>query len=241
MGIFIFLVILVIAMVVWYKVQKYKTENGTIDLNEDKLIKKFNGLVKKINPRNIEDVKLDLFKILDKYKFIKCEQFIENRTHIQASRKQVQEQIRATDSSRSAVKDNILRLKRSENPDEILGAQLAYQYEKLGEMTEQLKSAEMTLLKKDSEFDRELDLFNSKFALKKAEVSMMIANAISLKNISSIDIRLEDLVSEFQQKVAEQENADYVRGKLYGNSESAASESTFDFDAYKQKFTDFAE
>ena len=66
---------------------------------------------------------------------------------------------------------------------------------------------------------------------------MIIANAISLKNISTIDIRLEDLVSEFQQKVDEQENADYVRGKLYGAAEATQSE--FDIEAYKQKFADF--
>ena len=102
---------------------------------------------------------------------------------------------------------------------------------------EKLKVAKENLLRKECEFDREIDMFNSKFALKKAEVSMMIANAISLKNVSSIDIRLEDLVSEFQTKVEEQENADYVRGKIYG-TEVQNTDSSFNLEEYKQKFVD---
>ena len=231
MGFLSLIIFAIVAFVAWYFIAKYRTENGTINVNENELVKKFNKTVKRLTERNIEDVKADLYKILDKYKFVKCEQFIENRTQIQSARKQVEEQMWETTNSRSNVKNQIHKLKSETNKDNTnLGAQLVYQYDKL-------KSTKDALERKECEFDRELDLFNSKFALKKAEVSMMIANAVTLKNISSIDIRLEDLVSEFKQKVDEQENADYVRGKLYGTTETTQSE--FDIEAYKQKFADF--
>ena len=235
----LYIIIFVIAVVtVWYFVAKRNSEYGTINVNENELIKKFNRAVKRLTERNIETVKADLFKILDKYKFVKCEQFIENRTQIQSACKHVIEQIEQTIRSRSDVKRQIQALKVSNTPDTNLGAQLVYQYDMLSEMIEKLEAAKDNLTRKECEFDRELGLFNSKFALKKAEVSMMIANAISLKNISTIDIRLEDLVSEFQQKVEEQENADYVRNKLYGTT-SIPTETSFDIDAYRQKFADF--
>lgn len=228
----------IVVVTIWYFVAKRRSEYGTVNVNENELIKKFNRVVKRLTERNIEDVKADLFKILDRYKFIKCEQFIENRAQIQSARKQVTEQIEQTIRSRSDVRRQVQNLKESGNPDATLGAQLVYQYDMLGEMIEKLEVAKDNLTRKEYEFDRELGLFNSKFALKKAEVSMMIANAISLKNISTIDIRLEDLVSEFQQKVDEQENSDYVRTKLYGAA-TVATETSFDVDAYKQKFADF--
>lgn len=228
----------IVVVTIWYFVAKRRSEYGTVNVNENELIKKFNRVVKRLTERNIEDVKADLFKILDRYKFIKCEQFIENRAQIQSARKQVTEQIEQTIRSRSDVRRQVQNLKESGNPDANLGAQLVYQYDMLGEMIEKLEVAKDNLTRKEYEFDRELGLFNSKFALKKAEVSMMIANAISLKNISTIDIRLEDLVSEFQQKVDEQENSDYVRTKLYGAA-TVATETSFDVDAYKQKFADF--
>lgn len=238
MGFLSLIVFAIVAFVAWYFIAKYRTENGTINVNENELVKKFNKTVKRLTERNIEDVKADLYKILDKYKFVKCEQFIENRTQIQSARKQVEEQMRETTNSRANVKNQIHKLKSETNKDNTnLGAQLVYQYDMLGDIYNKLKSTKDALERKECEFDRELDLFNSKFALKKAEVSMMIANAVTLKNISTIDIRLEDLVSEFKQKVDEQENADYVRGKLYGAAEATQSE--FDIEAYKQKFADF--
>ena len=238
MGFFSLIIFAIVAFVAWYFIAKYKSENGSININENELVKKFNKTVRKLTERNIEDVKSDLYKILDKYKFVKCEQFIENRTQIQSARKQVMEQMRETSNSRTNVKNQIVKLKSETNKDNSnLGAQLVYQYDMLGEIYEKLKVTSEALERKECEFDRELDLFNSKFALKKAEVSMMIANAVTLKNISTIDIRLEDLVSEFQQKVEEQENTDYVRGKLYGTAETTHSE--FDIEAYKQKFETF--
>lgn len=235
---FSIILLTIVGTAIWYFVKKNKSEHGSINVNENELVKKFNRVVRRLTERNIEDVKADLFKILDKYKFVKCEQFIENRTQIYSARKHVEEQIIQTTRSRSDVKTQIANLKKSDTPDANLGAQLVYQYDMLGEMVQKLEVAKESLVRKECEFDRELGLFNSKFALKKAEVSMMIANAISLKNISTIDIRLEDLVAEFQKKADEQENADYVRGKLYGTT-TVTTDSTFDVDAYKQKFADF--
>ena len=239
MGILIFFFLMVIGVVAWYLVKKHTVENGSISVNENEIIKKFNKTVRRLTSRNIEDVKSDLFKILDKYKFVKCEQFIENRSQIQSARKQIEEQIRQTERARSDVSFQIRKLKSDSNVDEVLGAQLVYQYETMGDMVTKLTVAKDNLLTKECEFDRELDMFNSKFALKKAEVSMMVANAISMKNISSIDIRLEDLVAEFQQKANEQENADYVRGKIYGTPSPTSTTTEFNVEEYKTKFNNF--
>ena len=238
MVLFSFLILVILAVVITYFILKHRNENGSLNVNENELVKKFNKVVKRITERNIEDVKADLFRILDKYKFVKCEQFIENRTQIKSARSYVEEQINATTKAEADVVAQLRRLKNSENPDVVLGAQLLYQSDSMKAIIEKLKVAKENLLKKECEFDREIDMFNSKFALKKAEVSMMIANAISLKNVSSIDIKLEDLVSEFQTKVEEQENADYVRGKIYG-TEVQNADSSFNLEEYKQKFVDF--
>ena len=109
----IFLVI--VGVTIWYFVTKHRSEYGTVNVNENELIKKFNRVVRRLTERNIEDVKADLFKILDKYKFIKCEQFIENRTQIQSARKQVEEQMRETTNSRANVKNQIHKLKSETN------------------------------------------------------------------------------------------------------------------------------
>ena len=66
----------IVVVTIWYFVAKRRSEYGTVNVNENDLIRKFNRVVKRLTERNIEDVKADLFKILDRYKFIKCEQFI---------------------------------------------------------------------------------------------------------------------------------------------------------------------
>ena len=129
MGFFSLIIFCIVAFVAWYFIAKYKSENGSININENELVKKFNKTVRKLTERNIEDVKSDLYKILDKYKFVKCEQFIENRTQIQSARKQVLEQMRETINSRTNVKNQIVKLKSEIGKDNTnLGAQLVYQY-----------------------------------------------------------------------------------------------------------------
>ena len=57
----------IVVVTIWYFVAKRRSEYGTVNVNENELIKKFNRVVKRLTERNIEDVKADLFKILDRY------------------------------------------------------------------------------------------------------------------------------------------------------------------------------
>ena len=100
-----------------------------------------------------------------------------------------------------------------------------------------MEEIKTNLEEKDAHLEREIESFNAKYAMKKAEVSMMIAEAISIKNVSKIDLRLNDLVTEFKNKAEEQENANYVKSKVY-NLENEASEPV-DIEAYKEKFLNF--
>ena len=61
MGFFSLILFAIVAFVAWYFIAKYRTENGSINVSENELVKKFNKTVKRLTERNIEDVKADCF------------------------------------------------------------------------------------------------------------------------------------------------------------------------------------
>ena len=208
-----------------------------ISLSESKIVKKFNRLVRSINERNINTVKDDLLDVIEEYKAVKVNQFIDSKNQISSSLRIISEEIENSQASRSNIKKQISKLKSEETPDVSLGASLVYQYEHIGDMISRMSDIKKNLQEKDSQLDREIETFNVKYAMKKAEISMMIAEAISIKNISKIDLRLSDLVTEFKTKVEEQENENYVKSKVY-NIENDNTE-PIDIDVYKNKFFEF--
>lgn len=230
------LVIAAVAIIA-YRLITSENETDKVSLSESKIIKKFNRLVRSINERNINTVKDELLDVIEEYKAVKVNQFIDSKNQISSSMRIIDEEIENSKTSRNNVKKQITKLKSESNPDVAVGASLVYQYERVGEMINRMNEIKKNLDEKEAHLDREIESFNAKYAMKKAEISMMIAEAISIKNVSNIDLRLNDLVTEFKTKAEEQENANYVKSKVY-NIENDGSE-PIDVDAYKDKFLAF--
>ena len=170
---------------------------------------------------------------------MKVNQFIDSKNQISSSKRIINEEIANSELSRANVKKQIVKLKNTTNPDVANGASLVYQYERISVMINRMEEIKNSLEEKDAHLEREIETFNAKYAMKKAEVSMMIAQAISIKNVSNIDLRLNDLVTEFKTKAEEQENSNYIKSKVYHLEKD--SDEPVDIDAYKQKFLDFDE
>ena len=227
--------IAVIAILVYRLVSG--NDSDKITLSESKIVKKFNRLVRSINERNINTIKDELLDVIEEYKAVKVNQFIDSKNQISSSMRIINEEMETSNLSRANVKKQIAKLKQENNPDVAVGASLVYQYERMGDIINRMTDIKKSLEEKEAHLEREIESFNAKYAMKKAEVSMMIAEAISIKNVSNIDLRLNDLVTEFKAKAEEQENANYVKNKVY-HLESDSTE-PLDVDAYKDKFLSF--
>jgi hypothetical protein len=239
MFILISAIVIAVVAIIAYRIVVGSNNSDQISLSESKIVKKFNRLVRSINERNINTVKDELLEVIEEYKAVKVNQFIDSKNQISSSKRIINEEIANSELSRANVKKQIVKLKNTTNPDVANGASLVYQYERISDMINRMEEIKNSLEEKDAHLEREIETFNAKYAMKKAEVSMMIAQAISIKNVSNIDLRLNDLVTEFKTKAEEQENANYVKNKVYHLEKD--SDEPVDIDAYKQKFLDFDE
>ena len=239
MFILISAIVIAVVAIIAYRIVVGSNNSDQISLSESKIVKKFNRLVRSINERNINTVKDELLEVIEEYKAVKVNQFIDSKNQISSSKRIINEEIANSELSRANVKKQIVKLKNTTNPDVANGASLVYQYERISVMINRMEEIKNSLEEKDAHLEREIETFNAKYAMKKAEVSMMIAQAISIKNVSNIDLRLNDLVTEFKTKAEEQENSNYIKSKVYHLEKD--SDEPVDIDAYKQKFLDFDE
>lgn len=239
MFILISTIVIAVVAIIAYRIVVGSNNSDQISLSESKIVKKFNRLVRSINERNINTVKDELLEVIEEYKAVKVNQFIDSKNQISSSKRIINEEIANSELSRANVKKQIVKLKNTTNPDVANGASLVYQYERISDMINRMEEIKNSLEEKDAHLEREIETFNAKYAMKKAEVSMMIAQAISIKNVSNIDLRLNDLVTEFKTKAEEQENSNYIKSKVYHLEKD--SDEPVDIDAYKQKFLDFDE
>lgn len=239
MFILISAIVIAVVAIIAYRIVVGSNNSDQISLSESKIVKKFNRLVRSINERNINTVKDELLEVIEEYKAVKVNQFIDSKNQISSSKRIINEEIANSELSRANVKKQIVKLKNTTNPDVANGASLVYQYERISDMINRMEEIKNSLEEKDAHLEREIETFNAKYAMKKAEVSMMIAQAISIKNVSNIDLRLNDLVTEFKTKAEEQENSNYIKSKVYHLEKD--SDEPVDIDAYKQKFLDFDE
>ena len=111
----ILLVIVLAIIVIAIFVVKYFDSpelEKTVKLSEDKIVNKFNNLLKKISPRNIETVKKELLDTLDQYKAVKKAQFVEARSLITSSISAVEEKLRI--SVESSIRREMLSIRLKE-------------------------------------------------------------------------------------------------------------------------------
>ena len=123
------------------------------------------------------------------------------------------------------------------------GAIYFMEYEKLKQLRDSLVKSESILENKLNTLDHNIDTFNHRYSIKKSEITVMIANAAAVRNVSGVDIKLNDLVSEFESKVREEEIKQEVKGKIFGSN----TEKEIDFDIssnyeeYLEKLKTFSE
>lgn len=218
-------------------------------LEENDLVKKFNKTLKKLTERNIDAVKEELLDILDEYRNRKCDSFIESKKLLNDSLSMVRSQILEIDIQISNLRKNIKIIKinidkgLASEEEQKSGAIYFMEYEKLKQLRDSLVNSELILKNKLNTLDHNIDTFNHRYSIKKSEITVMIANAAAVRNVSGVDIKLNDLVSEFESKVREEEIKQEVKEKIFGSN----TEKEIDFDIssnyeeYLEKLKTFSE
>lgn len=218
-------------------------------LKENDLVKKFNKTLKKLTERNIDTVKEELLDILNEYRNRKCDSFIESKKLLNDSLSMVRSQILEIDIQISnlkrkikTIKDNIDKGLASEE-EQKSGTLYLMEYEKLKHLRDSLVKSESILEDKLNTLDHNIDTFNHRYSIKKSEITVMIANAAAVRSVSGVDIKLNDLVSEFESKVREEEIKQEVKEKIFGSN--IEKEIDFDissnYEEYLEKLKTFSE
>lgn len=218
-------------------------------LKESDLVKKFNKTLKKLTERNIDAVKEELLDILNEYRNRKCDSFIESKKLLNDSLSMVRSQILEIDIQISnlkrkikTIKDNIDKGLASEE-EQKSGTLYLMEYEKLKRLRDSLVKSESILEDKLNTLDHNIDTFNHRYSIKKSEIIVMIANAATVRNVSGVDIKLNDLVSEFESKVREEEIKQEVKEKIFGsNTEKEINlDISGNYEEYLEKLKTFSE
>ena len=217
------------------------------NLKDSDLVKKFNKTLKKLTERNIDTVKEELLDILNEYRNRKCQSFIESKKLLEDSSCMVRSQIVEIDTQIYNLKRNIKTIKSNiekglaTEEEQKSGTIYLMEYEKTVKMKESLEKSKSILKEKLSALDYSIETFNHRYSLKKSEITVMIANAAAIKNVSGIDIKLNDLVSEFESKVREEEIKLEVTEKIFGNKEKIDLEVSDNYETYLKKLKTFSD
>lgn len=241
----VLLVMIWAGITIYGKVSNGKSIGSISGMSEGGLIKRFNSLVSSITDRNINTVKEELLAILKEYKNRKIEQFVESKQLLKHSENTLSEQIGTIDGNAKSIRAKAIELKAKSKDGELsdadkeLGALYMCQLEKTEEAKKKLIDAKKIIADKTEILDRKIENFNVKYELKKTDINVMIATAISIKNTSDIDIKLNDLISEFNEKVSDAEIEHEVKAKINGvenDDESNDVDYITKKDEYKEKF-----
>lgn len=221
MGTFVFtFIILVLGLWILSKVLTRATKAKlTKELTESELVKKFNKLVKSITSRNLEVVESELLDILEKYRDIKCKNFINAKTRLEKSKLDLKNQLEQVKNLEKDMIKDIADLKSNTTLDEAIlvrGGQHVFCLEHLRHGKNKLIESINLISEKLVVVNNNITTFNQRYAIKKAEIIALIANATTIENASDIDLKLNDLVSEFDTKVRENKIKDEVRSEIYG-------------------------
>ena len=201
-------VLLVFFYVGYYAYCKSLKKKITTKLCESDLVKKFNRAVKKLTSRNLDTVKEALLDILEEYRHVKCESFIESKTLLSNSLDSLNIQISRIKEQESIFIRKIKDIKSKKEitlEDEKIGAMYISELEKLRTVYSNIEKSKAKVEDNIQIVNSSVNMFNHKYELKKSEIIVMIANATTVKNVTSIDIKLSDLVTEFNTKVRESE------------------------------------
>lgn len=237
-------VLLVIFYVGYYAYCKSVKKKVSTKLCESDLVKKFNRAVKKLTSRNLDTVKEELLEILEEYRHVKCESFIESKTLLSNSLDSLNVQMSRIKEQDSIFVNKIKEIKSKKNltpEDEKIGAMYVSELEKLRAVYLNIEKSKAKVEDNIRIVNSSINMFNHKYELKKSEIIVMIANAATVKNVTSIDIKLSDLVTEFNTKVRESEIRTEVTDKIYNVGTDKETPHNYNEAEYVEKFKNFSE
>lgn len=240
-------VLLCVVAVGWSIYSKVKSNSASGDgdtplskLTENDLISRFNKLTDfLINPgkRTLDDIAKELINVLKEYKCRKVEQFVEseqllakNRNHLDEQISKLQVQINKLKTDAKALKKDNMTADDLEN-----GALYMAQIAETEKVLEQIKRTREENEARFEAVEKQVKNFNVKYTLKETAISNMIVQAKTTKNISTVDLKLNDLISEFKDKVQDNEIEYNVKAQINGTAEEEETNSP-EFEANKDMY-----
>lgn len=215
-------------------------ESPLSKLSENELIKKFNGLADSLGTskkRDLDSIANELTAVLKEYKCRKVEQFIESEQLLLKNKNHLMEEIKKLDDQILSIKKEALNLKSDHMTEDDIEAGALYmaQIAETEKLKEQLQK---TFDDNDARYktvEKQVKNFNIKYTLKETSIANMIVMAKTTKNISTVDLKLNDLISEFKDKVQDAEVEYHVRSQINGTTEED-TETSPDFEVNKDKY-----
>ena len=98
---------------------------------------------------------------------------------------------------------------------------------------ESLQKAKCSINDKLDKLDSDINLFSSKYELKKAEINLILTNNLVDVNLSTVDINLDDLIVEYQDKSLEMKNTKEITNKI---NSIDLKEDVIDVEKMKERF-----
>lgn len=240
-------VLLCVVIVGWSVFSKIKSNSTSGDgdtplskLTENDLISRFNRLTEfLINPgkRTLDDISKELINVLKEYKCRKVEQFVESEQLLAKNRNHLDEQIIKLQNQISKLEADARALKKEKMTDLDYenGALYMAQIAETKKVLDQIKKTREENEKRFENVEKQVKQFNVKYTLKETAISNMIIQAKTTKNISTVDLKLNDLISEFKDKVQDNEIEYNVKAQINGTAEEEEQNSP-EFEVNKDKY-----
>lgn len=240
-------VLLCVVIVGWSVFSKIKSNSTSDDgdtplskLTENDLISRFNRLTEfLINPgkRTLDDISKELINVLKEYKCRKVEQFVESEQLLAKNRNHLDEQIIKLQNQISKLEADAKALKKEKMTDLDYenGALYMAQIAETKKVLDQIKKTREENEKRFENVEKQVKQFNVKYTLKETAISNMIIQAKTTKNISTVDLKLNDLISEFKDKVQDNEIEYNVKAQINGTVEEEEQNSP-EFEVNKDKY-----
>lgn len=184
---------------------KLKSKSMSVNSLQRKLKKLFKQFVSSPTPETIKNQILDL---LDSYKHEKSNQFIDM---ISCYKKYIRDIILERDNIKKELSILSNKIKSDGRNDTILKSIYL-----LKNSIKSLDESEKIVSNKLEFIEQHVSIFNTNFLAKKSQILMMLSRLTLENSISDIDIELNQLLKDFDDKVIEAEVTESVNKKIFG-------------------------
>lgn len=242
-GIVVICIMCIIGIYIYNHIKSNKNtvKSNFTNMSENDLVKTFNKLANSLSGspnRNIDNIASEMLAVLKEYKCKKIEQFIESTQMLTKNRQHIDEEIVKLDNVISKLKADALNLNKENMTDDDyeLGAMYMAQIDDTINLKNDLiKTSEENKNQLDR-IDKQIKSFNAKYAIKEGSITNMIIKAKTHKNFSSVDIKLNDLISEFNDKVTDIEVEQKVRAQIANTESDENTDKSPNFIAHKEEY-----